>query len=228
MVASHGRPDAPSAEVPKLGIARRLLPWVTAFVSAATASFAMSATALAECPYLPPYPAATEAAPSAQEIIVGTVIENVNGQYADFRLRIDHVIRGPARIGEVRRITSLFPGWPLARTTDGTVIAPCQPIYASAGDVVALALGAVAPDGRTRYNAVSWISGTAVLRQPGEFEVTTIARLKAAAQLPSTDTTAADGESREDRSLQGLVTFAAAVLAALILVGRPRAAIARR
>lgn len=212
-----------------MGIARRLLPWLTALAGAASASVAMSATALAECPYLPPYPAATEAAPSAHEIVVGTVVENVNGQYADFRLRIDRVIRGPARVGEIRRITSLFPGWPLDRTTDGTVIAPCQPIYASAGDVVALAFDAVAPDGRTRYNAVSWISGTAVLRQTGEFEVTTIARLETAAQLPATDTTAAaDGESEQDRSLQVLVPLAVAVLAALVLVGRPRTTSRRR
>lgn len=208
-----------------MGIARRLLRWLTALAIAAMAATALSATVLAECPYLPPYPAATEAAPSAREIVVGTVIENVNGQYADFRLRIDRVIRGSARVGEVRRITSLFPGWPLDRTTDGTVIAPCQPIYASAGDVVALALKAVAPDGQTRYNAVSWISGTAVLRQPSDFEFTTIAILEAAAQLPATDTTPPDGKPSQDRSVQGLVTVAAAVFAGLALVRRLRTAI---
>jgi hypothetical protein len=203
-----------------MSIGRRLLPWVTAIASAATMATVLSRTASAECPYLPPYPAATVAAPSARELLVGTVIENVDGQFADFRLRIDRVIRGPARVGEIRRITSLFPGWPLDRTTDGTVISPCQPIYASVGDVVALAFDAVAPDGRSRYNAVSWISGSAAFRQAGEYEMTTIPELETAAQLPATDTIRTDRDSPDNRSLQAEAIVAAAGVAAALLVGR--------
>jgi hypothetical protein len=200
-------------------IARRLVTLVTALASAATAATAVSTTALAECPYLPPYAAATEAAPSAREIVVGTVIENVDGQYADFRMRIERVIRGPARVGDVRRITSLYPGWPLDRTTEGATIAPCQPIYASTGDVIALALQAIAPDGRTRYNAVSWISGSAVLRQRGEFEVTTIAALETAADLPATDTIGVGGEVKDNGSLPSLVAVTAGMIAAVMFIG---------
>jgi hypothetical protein len=164
-----------------------------AFVFAAAAmavigTFSTSSTAKAECPYVPPYPPVTEAARSAREIIVGTVIENVGGQFADFRLRIDHVLRGPAQIGDIRRISSLYANWPLDTTADGQTIAPCEAIMAWTGNVIALAFDALAPDRKTRYTAVSWISGVPAFNY--EFETTTLAKLQALADLPQTDTVA--------------------------------------
>ena len=145
---------------------RRTVPLLMAAVLACFASLGVSGTARAECPYfvIPPAP---EAARSAREVIVGTVIENVGGHLYDFRLRIDRVLRGPARIGDIRRIEFLYPGWPFNRDGNGNVIlyegkplAPCEAIPGWKGNVIALSLDAVAPDGTTRYNAASWISGS--------------------------------------------------------------------
>jgi hypothetical protein len=157
-------------------------------VLAAIGTFSISSPAKAECPYVPPYPPVTEAARSAREIIVGTVIENVGGQFADFRLRIDHVLRGSAKVGDIRRISSLYANWPLDTTADGQTIAPCEAIMASRGNVIALAFDALAPDRKTRYTAVSWISGVPPFNY--EFETTTLAKLQALADLPQTDTVA--------------------------------------
>jgi hypothetical protein len=157
-----------------------------AAVLAAIGTFSTSSPAKAECPYIPPYPTVTEAARSAREIVVGTVIENVGGQFYDFRFRIDHVLRGPAHIGDIRRVKSLYPKWPLDTTADGRTIAPCDAIAATTGNVIALAYDALAPDGKTKYNAISWISGGPPFRD--SFETTTLAKLRALADLPQTDT----------------------------------------
>src|SRR5690348_14432038 len=96
---------------------------VAAFLGA-LAVLGSSAPVRAECTYVV-IPPASEAAPSAREVIVGTVIENVGGQLYDFRLRVDHALRGPARVGDVRRFEFLFPGWPLA-DYGGTMAPPCE------------------------------------------------------------------------------------------------------
>jgi hypothetical protein len=164
----------------------RRLPLVfAAAVLAAIGTFSISSPAKAECPYVPPYPPVTEAARSAREIIVGTVIENVGGQFADFRLRIDHVLRGSAQVGDIRRITYLYAKWPLETLANGEAIAPCEAIVASRGNVIALAFDAMAQDGKTRYNAISWISGQPEFNY--EFETTTLTKLQALADLPQTD-----------------------------------------
>lgn len=147
--------------------------------------------ARAECPYFV-IPPATGAAGSARELLVGTVVENVGGQVADFRLRVDLVLRGSARAGEVRLVSQLYPGWPPGFNADGTVVLddqgrpsmPCAPIRAWRGNVIALALGALAPDGRTRYNAASWISGDV----PFETGLprTTLAEIRRLAGVPDT------------------------------------------
>jgi hypothetical protein len=110
----------------------------------------------------------------------------VGGQTADFRLRIDHVLRGSSTVGDVRRIKFLYPNWPQDTFDDGQTIASCNVIAASAGDVIAMAFRALAPDGKTRYTAISWISGGP---ENGEgVETTTLAKLQALADLPQTDT----------------------------------------
>ena len=165
----------------------RRLPLVfAAAVLAVIGTFSISATARAECTYVPPYPPVTEAARSAREIIVGTVIENVGGQAADFRLRIDHVLRGSSTVGDIRRITYLYPNWPQDTFADGQTIASCTEIAASTGDVIAMAFRALAPDGKTRYTAISWISGKPAFNY--DYERTTLVKLQALADLPQTDT----------------------------------------
>jgi hypothetical protein len=165
---------------------RRLTLVFAAAMLAAIGTLSTTSSAKAECPYVPPYPPVTEAARSAREIIVGTVIENVDGQAGDFRLRIDHVLRGSSTVGDIRRIKFLFPNWPQDTFDDGQTIASCNMIAASTGDVIALAFGAFAPDGKTRYTAISWISGGP--ENGDEFETTTLAKLQALADLPQTDT----------------------------------------
>jgi hypothetical protein len=165
---------------------RRLAVILGSVLLAAIGTFSISSPAKAECPYVPPYPPVTEAARSAREIIVGTVIENVGGQTGDFRLRIDHVLRGSSTVGDIRRIRFLYPNWPQDTFANGQTIASCNMIAASSGEVIAMAFGALAPDGKTRYTAISWISGGP--ENGDEFETTTLAKLQALADLPQTDT----------------------------------------
>jgi hypothetical protein len=165
---------------------RRFVPSLLAVVLAGAGVLAGSAPVRAECPFFV-IPPATEAAPSAREIIVGTVIENVRGLHSDFRLRIDHVLRGPAKVGEIRRFDRLWPDWPRIEMEDGTRIGPCEPIRAVEGNVIALSLDALAPDGVTRYNAESWLSGSL----PYNFDEprTTLAEMEVLASMnaPETD-----------------------------------------
>jgi hypothetical protein len=171
---------------------RLTIPLVLAALLACLGTLVLSGPVRAECPYfvIPPAP---EAARSAREVIVGTVVENVGDQLYDFRLRIDHVLRGPAKVGDIRRFTSLYPGWPFARDGNGKVIltdegkpfAPCEPIPWK-GDVIALSLDAVAPNGKTRYNAASWISGDLPINR--DLPRTTLAEMRRLAEMPQTDT----------------------------------------
>jgi hypothetical protein len=183
---------------------------VAALAVAIFASISISSVARAECSYIPPYPPVTDATRSAREVIVGTVLENVDGQWYDFRLRIDNVLRGPATVGEIRRVRFLYPKWPLDTTTEGDV-APCEAIAALPGDVIALAYGALAPDGATRYNAVSWISGKPQL--PAEYQTTTLAAIQALADLPRTD--AMTTVRRASRGIAPLLVVAVGLLAGL-------------
>lgn len=152
----------------------------------------LAGPARAECPYIV-IPPATVAARSAREVIVGTVVENVGDQLYDFRLRIDHVLRGPAKVGDVRRFEFLYPGWPFDEAngkpiiTDlGVPFAPCEPIPGWKGNVIALSLGALGTDGKTRYNAASWISGRLPIYE--EVPRTTLLQMSHLAGLPQTDT----------------------------------------
>jgi hypothetical protein len=169
---------------------------VIAAVAVATFLLASPSPVRAECPYVV-IPPATKAAPSAREVIVGTVIENVHGQLFDFRLRVDHVLEGNARVGDVRRFNFLYPNWPPAREGDGTLVRtpsgkpfmPCEAIPGWEGNVMVLALEALAPDGRTRYNAASWISGRMPINR--HRPKTTLAEITRLAALPATDAIAA-------------------------------------
>lgn len=165
----------------------------------AALSLGSPGSARAECPYFP-IPPATGAAGSARELIVGTVVANIDGQMNDFRLRVDLVLRGSARPGEMRHFNLLYPGWPPSTNPDGTVVLddqghpfmPCAPIPAWKGDVIVLALGALAPDGKTRYNAASWLSGD-VPNYP-DLPRSTLAEIKRLAAAPDTATLAASGQ----------------------------------
>jgi hypothetical protein len=184
----------------------------------------------AECPYLA-MPSATDAARSAREVIVGTVVENIDGQLYDFRLRIDHVLRGDANVGDVRRFDFLYPGWPPLQDERGNVllnvegkpIMPCEAIPGAEGNVIVLALGALAPDGRTRYNGASWISDD---RPRADLPRTTLAEITRLATMPDTATPSMPaGAARTQQWGQFPVALAsglAGVLAVLLLCLRLR------
>lgn len=164
---------------------------------ASMAWIASPSPARAECSYFV-IPSVTVAAASAQEVIVGTVVENLDDhQQYDYSLRIDHVLRGPARVGDIRRITFLYPNWPPLELPDGTKLAPCDAIPGWEGNVIAFSLDALAPDGVTRYNAAAWISGNF----PRDMPRTTLTEIAAAAGMPSTDTGDAAPLAERDSSL---------------------------
>jgi hypothetical protein len=185
--------------------------------------------ARAECPYFP-IPPATGAAGSARELIVGTVVGNVDGQIDDFRLRVDMVLRGSGRPGEVHHFNLLYPGWPPETNPDGTAVLddqgrpfmPCAPIPAWKGDVIVLALGALAPDGKTRYNAASWLSGD-VPNYP-QLPRTTLAEIKRLAAVPDTATLAASAEPSPRPGPAGVPLLLLAGLGAGAAIGWRRAA----
>jgi len=166
-----------------------LLQVIVASFGAGLGALLMTTAVLAECPYLPPYPPVTEAVPSAREIIVGTVLESINGSPGDFTLRIDEVLRGDAAVGQVRRITYLYPNWPNEKL-DGGVITSCTYLTAKPGDVIAIAYQALADDGRTRINAAGWIKGSPDYWNEGWGEIATLSELRALAALPPTDAAA--------------------------------------
>src|SRR4029453_4361 len=90
--------------------------WYPVPVLAVTAFIALAAPqpVQAECTFnvIPP---ATDGARAAREIIVGRVIQNIDDYIYDFRVRIIHVLRGPAHVGEVRRFKAVYPGWPMSQ-----------------------------------------------------------------------------------------------------------------
>jgi len=176
----------------------------------------------AECTFngIPP---ATEAARTAREIIVGTVVQNYYGSIDDFRLRIDHVLRGRARVDEFRHFKAVLPGWPLSTYPfQGKRYPPCSPIPGRKGDFMVFALDALAPDGETRYNAASWIRGRNVYDWDGP--KTTLAEMRRLAALPQTDTLGVTSDPSSSRSQLRSATlalvFSSTFIAAMSWIGR--------
>ena len=133
------------------------------------------------------------------------------------------MLRGPASEGDVRRFEALYPGWPLTETSDGILIAPCQPIPGSTGNVIAFALDALAPDGTTRYSAASWIAGELTINH--DVPRTTLADMQRLAALPATDTTdaVATVAAMDRPTIDPVVVLLAVFLSALgICLAGPR------
>ncbi len=203
-----------------------------AVVLTGSAVLSVSTPARAECSLFP-VPPATDAARSAREVVVGTVIENVGGQLYDFRLRIDHVLRGPAQVGDVRRLEFFGYGWPLALREDGTTVSPCQALPGWKGNVIALAVDAFAPDGKARYNAASWFAGAPLHRD--DVPRTTLAEMRSSTELPTTDAGLTEPAALPPSSdsgppviaLAGLAAAAVAVLSIRRGTYRPRGDIER-
>jgi hypothetical protein len=211
---------------------RRAATGVVASLLACLGTLGVASVARAECPFFV-IPPATDAARSAREVVVGTVIENVGDQLYDFRLRIDRVLRGPAHVGDVRRMNFVYPGWPLIEANnedpggpddrEGKMVGPCEPIPGWEGNVIALSLDALAPDGLTRYNAASWISGDLPINR--DLPRTTLPEMVRLSGMPQTDVAAvrAPVESRGPSLVGALLVCAFAMLAVTALRGNRRA-----
>ena len=196
---------------------RHLRRSVLALALAGLAVTAAAAPVLAECPYFP-IPPASAAIPSAREIVVGTVISNVDGDVYTFRLRLDAVPRGMAEVGSLRVIEHLFPGWPIAHTESGP-LAPCEPIPGSPGNIMVLAYHALSPHGGTRYTAASWIAGLPALRTEEEIERLTLADVQALAAMPMTDALPAPmGETGRESGVAGWMVLGPGILGAVVTV----------
>ena len=162
----------------------------------------------AECTYIPPWPAVTDAIRSARAVIVGTVVTDFDatdlglapGASRHQALRVTEVVRGDYKVGELVDIEYLDPNWPWSGSPDTAPIPSCNGGPGRPGDVIALALDAVQPaqrlaDGsfswwqpRTPYNAVGVVEvGPQGLK---EREAVTLAEVRRLAALPQTDTLA--------------------------------------
>lgn len=195
-----------------MGRTRWLVPVLSAAMLAAAGSFAMVSPAKAECPEAPWFPPVTEAVRSAREVIIGKVI--ASDQDGRFRLRIDYVLRGSSRVGEVRAFTRFRPKWP------GSL---CTFLNPSVDDTIAIAFDALTRDGRTRYNAASWIYG--MPEWMIDVERTSLDELWYLGSLPRTDSLSVDDSDgttapQPARALILLLVFMVSTLALARLLDR--------
>jgi len=154
-----------------------LLAWAGVLASAAPVA--------AECTQLDPWPSFTEAAPTAQRIVVGEVIQSYTVDAGDdaieFRVRVDEVLRGEApAFLDFREGTR--SGVPLTICPRDSILRVRE------GDVLAFAFDARIAASPDPVLAVAWIRGEPDLfLMPGS-ETLTLARVRQLAALPATDT----------------------------------------
>jgi len=187
---------------------RRLVTTLFGCLFAILGLVATASPVAAECTYIPPWPAVTDAIRSARSVIIGTVVTDFNvtdlgltqGTSRHLALRVTEVVRGDYKVGELVDIEYLDPNWPWSGSPDTAPIPSCNGGPGRPGDVIALALDAVQPaqrlaDGsfswwqpRTPYNAVGVVEvGPQGLK---EREAVTLAEVRRLAALPQTDTLA--------------------------------------
>lgn len=149
-------------------------------VAVLAALFVCAAPVAAECTRLDRWPSFRDAARSARTIVIGEVIGGGPENWLDtFAFRVDEVVRGTAP--HVMQIHELRSGLPL------TICPSDSFAWVMNGDHLALALGALASDGKTRINAVAYVRGS-----PDSFLMPGVERIPAAevrelAGLPATD-----------------------------------------
>ena len=124
-------------------------------VSASTGLFAAPRPAAAECTFVPPLPKISFAVPTARELFVGEVIANGSGTSAIFTVRVDEVLRGAVKVGDVRVFQYAEPNWPWTKGT-GEPYASCNSLLANRGETVAVAIGARWPGGTLHEYGQTW------------------------------------------------------------------------
>jgi hypothetical protein len=177
----------------------------------------------AECIFIPPLPKISMAIPTASELFVGEVVATKDGNRGDFTVRIDEVLRGPAKVGQTRHLDDIQANWPW--TSYGGHASPgCIGLHARVGETVAIALDAAWPGGtvnrngetwfqpRTIYNTMAIIGGSSREQYgSGGRQLFSLERLREmAAELPATDTLAAASPATAPTPDVPLVVLAAA------------------
>lgn len=185
---------------------RRGLWSLVAAACAAVGGLARPIAASAECIFVPPLPRVSMAAATAEELFVGQVIANGPGQGFDFTVRIDEVVRGVAKVGDLRRFSSVEPNWPWTTYGGGKPFPACTYLYGEVGETLIVALKARTPGGTIRDNSGTWYQrpttfSTVAITEPAsasssdpyDREVLSLDRLRllAATSAPPTDTSAA-------------------------------------
>jgi len=192
---------------------RRALAILVALASAAAAAGLDVAPVLAECPYLPPWPPITTAIATARGIVVGEVVTAFDpadlhaepgGGVPDYALRVTHVLRGDAEVGDLLDVQYLLPNWPQTKIAgEGGTLASCTSLPVAPGEVIALAFDAMQRGGPmrdgdvewvqppTRYNALGVIKWNAPGQEDNEIwqerQRVSLSQLRSLASIPQTD-----------------------------------------
>jgi len=166
--------------------------WVTGMILAVGLCLTTSASALAECGGQPNrWPAFSEVAPSAERIIVGTVVgpsvPHIPGPvYVGLDVHVDEVLRGQA--AETIEVNALKSGLPLV---GDQACRQSAYLYGRVGDVIAFAFDGRLPGVAGPVNTAAWIEGRPHEIVPGPQRLT-LDEVRYFASLP--DTSTVDGD----------------------------------
>jgi hypothetical protein len=198
----------------------RIRTWLTASLGMVTMLLMLTTPALAECPGQPNlWPKFSEVAPSANRIVVGTVVDARGGPVSTiFDLHVDAVLRGTAP--EVIEIDGLRSGAPLV---GGPTCEKSAVLYARNGDVIAIAYGGRVAGVSNRVTTAAWFQGRPYVLDPGAQSLT-LADIRRLARLPDTATMADESLSSldSDPTLASGILVVVASLAAAATVWRLR------
>lgn len=156
--------------------------------------------AMAECigPWTP-MPAFTEVAPTAQRVVVGTVIQDLEnprgldewgGVTPSFVMEVDTVLRGPDP-GATLAMDLVATGMPQTEECGGR-----PTVFAVVGDRIAVAFDGRLPGHRRPITTAAWIELLPEQLDGMEAEVLTMSEVRRALQ-PLPDTSTADGHGRD-------------------------------
>jgi hypothetical protein len=152
----------------------------------------------AECPHIPPFPAADDAIRSADEVLIGDIVAVTNvaelglgpEHQREVALRVTEVLRGPKTVGDLVDVQYLEPNWPWTNGPGYDPFPSCSSLhfFVDEGDTIALALGAVQPRQRLEENGETWIQPRTVYNAMSKVRTSSrLADLRYLAELPQTD-----------------------------------------
>jgi hypothetical protein len=190
--------------------------------------------AAAECMFIPPFPKAEPAIRSAEEVIVGELVQ-VSAADLDLgpdqgarkmALRVTEALRGPKAVGDLVDVEYLEPNWPWIkyRGGNGQAVPSCTYLLmeAEVGDTIVLALGAVQPPQRLEVQGVSWVQPRTTYNAMSKIRSRPkLAEIRRIAGLPETDVSpkvAATGTAGPD--LSWLLAIAVGTVGGAIAWGR--------